>query len=358
MALTHGGEPYLLYNSPTKQRIMINLTYILNKMKVASMAMLLPIIACSCSMMHEDMDGCKQELKLKFKYDKNMKFADAFSSQVKTLSLHAYNKNGEMVFAKTEAVSDIEAAGGYFTLDIKPCVYSLQVWAEGENVYDGSYKYSTKGKAEEGIENLDCKINRDGRKVDHDLNALYHGMMENVDLRMDDYGVKTFNMPLTKNTNNIKVVIQNASGKKLKASDFSFEIDDDNSWLDCYNDNIKEDSITYRPWSQYDGIVGAEKSETQVSAVVAEMTVNRLFANKNPRLKVYNNENGKLVFNIPLVDYALLVKGNYNKAMTDQDYLDRQDEYSFVFFVDDGMNWLSASIFVNSWRVVLQNVDM
>lgn len=337
---------------------MINLTYILNKMKVASMAMLLPIIACSCSMMHEDMGECKQELRLKFKYDKNMKFADAFSSQVKTLSLHAYNKNGEMVFDKTEAVSDIEAAGGYFTLDIKPCVYSLQVWAEGENVYDGSYKYSTKGKAEDGIENLDCKINRDGRKVDHDLNALYHGMMGNVDLRMDDYGVKTFTMPLTKNTNNIKVVIQNASGKKLKASDFSFEIDDDNSWLDCYNDNIKEDSITYRPWSQYDGIVGAEESETQVSAVVAEMTVNRLFANKTPRLKVYNNENGKLVFNIPLVDYALLVKGNYNKDMTDQDYLDRQDEYSFVFFVDDGMNWLSASIFVNSWRVVLQNVDM
>lgn len=64
------------------------------------------------------------------------------------------------------------------------------------------------------------------------------------------------------------------------------------------------------------------------------------------------------MFNIPLVDYALLVKGNYNKDMTDQDYLDRQDEYSFVFFVDDSMNWLSASIFVNSWRVVLQNVDM
>ena len=64
---------------------MINLTYILNKMKVASMAMLLPIIACSCSMMHEDMGECKQELRLKFKYDKNMKFADAFSSQVKTL---------------------------------------------------------------------------------------------------------------------------------------------------------------------------------------------------------------------------------------------------------------------------------
>ena len=88
------------------------------------------------------------------------------------------------------------------------------------------------------------------------------------------------------------------------------------------------------------------------------MTVNRLLASKHPRLKVYNNLNKKLVFSIPLIDYALLVKGNYNKAMTDQEYLDRQDEYSFIFFVDDGMNWLSASIFVNSWRVVLQNVEM
>ena len=331
---------------------------ILNISTIATLALLLTFVVASCSMMHEDMSGCKKELRVRFVYDMNMKFADAFASQVKTVTLHAYNLNGDLVFKKTEKASDIAAAGGYMTLDINPCIYTLQVWAEGENVYDGSYKYSTKGKAEEGIENLDCKINRDGRKVDHDLNALYHGMMENVDLRMDDYGVKTFTMPLTKNTNNIKVVIQNASGKKLKASDFSFEIDDDNSWLDCYNDNIKEDSITYSPWSQYDGIVGAEESETQVSAVVAEMTVNRLFANKNPRLKVYNNENGKLVFNIPLVDYALLVKGNYNKDMTDQDYLDRQDEYSFVFFVDDGMNWLSASIFVNSWRVVLQNVGM
>ena len=331
---------------------------ILNISTIATLALLLTFVVASCSMMHEDMSGCKKELRVRFVYDMNMKFADAFASQVKTVTLHAYNLNGDLVFKKTEKASDIAAAGGYMTLDINPCIYTLQVWAEGENVYDGSYKYSTKGKAEEGIENLDCKINRDGRKVDHDLNALYHGMMGNVDLRMDDYGVKTFTMPLTKNTNNIKVVIQNASGKKLKASDFSFEIDDDNSWLDCYNDNIKEDSITYRPWSQYDGIVGAEESETQVSAVVAEMTVNRLFANKNPRLKVYNNENGKLVFNIPLVDYALLVKGNYNKAMTDQDYLDRQDEYSFVFFVDDGLNWLSASIFVNSWRVVLQNVYM
>ena len=105
-------------------------------------------------------------------------------------------------------------------------------------------------------------------------------------------------------------------------------------------------------------VSSASDASTQVSAVVAEMTVNRLLASKNPRLKVYNNLNNKLVFSIPLIDYALLVKGNYNKAMTDQEYLDRQDDYSFIFFVDDHLDWLNATIYVNSWRVVLQNVEM
>lgn len=178
-------------------------------------------------------------------------------------------------------------------------------------------------------------------------------------MRMEDYGTKTITVPLTKNTNNVKVVIQNTSGKKLKASDFDFKIDDDNGWLAYDNTPVMDDSITYRPWAQHDGSVRAvNEDETQVSAVVAEMTVNRLFATKHPRLKVYNTNNGKMVFNIPLIDYALLVKGNYNKTMTDQEYLDRQDDYNFIFFVDDRLNWLNANIYINSWRVVLQNAEM
>lgn len=29
-----------------------------------------------------------------------------------------------------------------------------------------------------------------------------------------------------------------------------------------------------------------------------------------------------------------------------------------VFFLDNGRNWLATSIFINSWRVVLQNADL
>ena len=88
------------------------------------------------------------------------------------------------------------------------------------------------------------------------------------------------------------------------------------------------------------------------------MTVNRLFTGKNPKLCVLKHETGEKIFQIPLIDYVLLVKGKYNRAMSNQEYLDRQDEYSFIFFLDANNNWLSSHIFINSWRVVLNETEL
>ena len=63
----------------------------------------------------------------------------------------------------------------------------------------------------------------------------------------------------------------------------------------------------------------------------------------------------KVVLSVPIVDYALLVKGYYKRAMDDQEYLDRQDEYNMTFFLDESGDWVSSTIIVNSWRVVLNN---
>ena len=71
-----------------------------------------------------------------------------------------------------------------------------------------------------------------------------------------------------------------------------------------------------------------------------------------------NKETGKPVFSIPLIDYALLVKGFYNRDMDDQEYLDRQDVYDMVFFLDEGDRWLNAYIYINSWKVMLQNSEL
>ena len=74
-------------------------------------------------------------------------------------------------------------------------------------------------------------------------------------------------------------------------------------------------------------------------------------------LHIRNRETGEDVFRIPIADYALLVKGYYRQDMGDQEYLDRQDEYTMTFFLDEG-EWVSSVIYINSWRVVLNNTEL
>ena len=95
-----------------------------------------------------------------------------------------------------------------------------------------------------------------------------------------------------------------------------------------------------------------------MSVALAEFTVGRLVTANNPVLSIYNVKEGTKVLSIPLKDYALLVKGNYNKAMSDQEYLDRQDEYNLTFFLDEYGHWASSRIVINSWHLVLQNSDL
>ena len=69
-------------------------------------------------------------------------------------------------------------------------------------------------------------------------------------------------------------------------------------------------------------------------------------------LTITNKAENKVVLSIPVIDYALLVKGYENASLSDQEYLDRQDEYNMTFFLDEGGRWISAVIIINDWRIV------
>lgn len=171
---------------------------------------------------------------------------------------------------------------------------------------------------------------------------------------------KTVTVKLTKDTNHFKIILQQLSGKSLKAEDFDFSITDNNGYLDYDNTLLADDELTYPAWSKYEGEAGVNENtgvQTSVSAALAELTTNRLVKGHQMRLHVYEHSTGRSIINIPLIDYALLVKGNYQSRMDDQEYLDRQDSYSLVFFLDEKANWLATTIYINSWRVVLNNSD-
>ena len=59
-----------------------------------------PWILTSCDMFHEDLPECR--LFVKFKYDYNMLFTDAFHTQVDKVELYVFDKDGKFLFSQVE----------------------------------------------------------------------------------------------------------------------------------------------------------------------------------------------------------------------------------------------------------------
>ena len=217
---------------------------------------------------------------------------------------------------------------------------------------------------------LTCTLDRQhdtGNKafVTEDLDRLFYGWLPKQTFAGTE-GTYTYTVPLVKNTNNVRVVLQHLSGEAVDKDKFVFTITDTNGSMDWDNTLLPDELVTFYAWHTDAGEVGMDTrseavrstSRAAFSAAIAELTVPRLVKGQETRLTVSNKETGKTVFSIPLIDYALLVKGFYHRNMDDQEYLDRQDMHDMVFFLDEDDHWLDTYIYINSWKVVLQNSEL
>lgn len=326
--------------------------------------MLLMFALCSCnSLIYEYEGDCNYYIH--FKYDYNMKWADAFSHEVRGVSLYVLDKDGNILLHKIENGEELAREGYCMALDIEPGEYDFIAWAgveEPESFFIPDGKNKTELTA-----TLVREHEKDGSAhIYTDIDRLYYGSLENVLLEDNHH----FTMPLMKDTNNLRIILQHLSGEPVPEDMFTYSIVDDNGSLDWDNSVLADETITYHAWHVGSGTAVTEpESHTQNAAVkvqstfstaLAEFTVSRLMADHAPktRLVVRRAEDGEEIININLIDALLLVKGYYNRDMSDQEYLDRNDEYSLTFFLDEGFRWMNSYIYINSWRVVLQNTSL
>ena len=319
----------------------------------------------SCNVLTEEEQDCA--VYVRFKYDMNMKFADAFQNAVNSVTLYAFDKNGVLAFQKTEEGDLLKQDGYRMRLDgishSDKAEYDFITWAGEPDNESFIIPLLTVGKSTK--DDLYCQLKRaEGGIVNDDLEALFHGQANDLNFgraatsKMDDVVV-----PLVKNTNNIRIVLQHLSGKPVDVENFNFTITDENGLMKYDNSLMKDEVLTYQAWRTDDGKAGlgdqVENVEgvTEINVAIAELTVARLMTTERPILTITNAE-GKKVLSIPLVDYALLVKGYYNRDMSDQEYLDRQDEYALTFFLDEADEWIASTIIINSWKVVLRDLDL
>lgn len=329
---------------------------------------LLAVAACgtmlaSCNNILDNGYGdCTVEYRVKFKYDYNMKKADAFANEVKSVTLYAFDDEGKFVYQRTEQ-GDMLAVQDYsMPVEVEPGDYHLVSWAglEGESSF--AVPVLTEGVST--IDELKCRMNRiygratDGSAiVNENLAPLFHGEVEKQSFsRAGKEQVIT--VPLVKNTNTIRVILQQISDKKVDVSKFEFAITDDNGLMNYDNGLLEDETLTYYPWYTAQGSTNrsatgraeGDTEDTELSVAVAQITIGRLVVENHPKLTITNRETEQVVLSIPLIDYLVMTEAEGHN-MSNQEYLDRQDEYNMTFFLGPDMSWIKTQIIINGWIV-------
>ena len=313
--------------------------------------------------------------RVRFRYDRNLKFADAFASEVESVTLCLFDEQGRIVWRKTEQGEALKAEGYAMEVDVAPGTYDLVAWCGCTDRNSFAIPAGPVRK-QEWTATLNRDRASDGAFVREDLDRLYHGYLPAQLFAKAEEGVFTYTMPLTKDTNNVRVVLQQLSGEAMARDRFTFRITAENGRMDWNNELLSDEPITYYAWHQQSGTAGVDVPDmpgtiTSLSAVVAELTTARLTVRDRTRaagddfpderrmyLTVSDNDTQRVVARVPLVDYALMVKGENRRDMDDQEFLDRMDEYNLVFVLDANMRWVSMSVNIHSWKLVFHNKEI
>lgn len=338
------------------------------RIKAAATVLLPALLVGSCDKAFNEREGiCETSYSVRFTDSYNLKYADAFASEVKSVSLYLFTPEGRFVRSWSDSGPALGKDGYLMKLDgAEPGRYRAVVW--GGLAGHRSFSVPEMKPGESSISELTCRMaRRDSSKtgwgtVSENLNspsALFHGIRDiNIP---DDYRDNKDTIALVKNTNTIRIVLQELNpAEDSPEIKYKVSITDVNGLMAHDNAVMADDSLAYNPWATQSGtaaLINGEKGRTFVS----EMTIGRIMAEGHrPVLTVTTPAEDakggtKTVLSIPLKDYLLLVKGmeDKRKRMPDQEYLDRQDEWNLTFFVNGG-RWQKVQILINGWVLKVQ----
>lgn len=152
-------------------------------------------------------------------------------------------------------------------------------------------------------------------------------------------------------------------GVIVEVDKFEFMIIDDNGLMN-YDNKLLEDEILiyYFYYCMQGGMdmgicVDGDVEDSNISVVIVQIIVGCLVVENNFCFIIINKEIGEFVFFILLVKYLLFIEVE-GYEMINQEYLDCQDEYNMIFFLDESMKWINISIIINDWVVCFNELDM
>lgn len=325
------------------------------------LGLLLAAGSISCSTIFTDQTDCPRGVSLRFVYDHNMEYVNSFHTQAHCATVYVFDEEGRFVTRHEETGDHLRDESWRMTFDLEPGNYKLIAYSglacEGSS-FTPTEMMPSKASGSHMSE-LAVTLDHDSFVSDEALHDLYygnHGEPLSLTVLPDDYVEETVN--LIKNTNNIRIVLQQMNGEQITADEFEFSITDDNTHMNVDNNIVSKGQITYLPWTKGETVVGvAEDGNTPVTAAFAEFSTSRLTTETSPRLAVFSKERNEDIINIPLNTYLLLLKSQLYDKMSAQEYLDRESMWTIAFFLDSGNRWINTHIIVNDWTIRINDSE-
>lgn len=348
------------------------------------------------SCMKDDLTNCPApKVSLKFDYTYNVENADAFSQEVKNLNVYVFDKNGKYFDTYTQSADKFETGHSMDITDLQEGKYTFVCLArdkkptgsraDGDDEMEFSFTQLTPGVStindlQEEMGKKDGEASVNNKK----FTALYTAQTS-LDFRgnQDTYG----NLSLMKCTKTYRIVMlpYDNDQEGFVAENFDVRIKGSAALLDYKGDKVKDaygvelnKPITYVPYNEK--LVVNSSGNTQVEgeeidkALVYDLSSSRMFERKNDvstrntesteyddkRIVITDKRTGKVIFNHSLPWFLALCGERTDKGWEDQEYLDRQDHYTLVFYVPSpGTDYhMDARIKVNGWVLNLQNTDL
>lgn len=342
-------------------------------------ALLFCVAASSCSKLIFEYEGdCKAHYMVKFRYDRNLKSADAFASEVKSVVLYVIDPStGKVIHIQRESGEALAKADYRMELLLEKGSYDLLAWCD-----NGMGKDFVVPEAKEKT-GLKCSLKTktdaaSGRAyIDSFLDGLYHGHLEGVEFTADE-GTTVAEMSLTKNTKTVRLTMQQIADMPMSKENYDFFITDDSGDMDWDNALMPGGkTVDFRAWSVREGSVTVKATSDQRSIIMTEFSTGRwVERGHNPVLVVkrkngrpggrapenggddYDEDGTKVIFSAPLIQWALLLRGQASDVWDSQEFLDRQDEFNMALFLNGDDVWEYVQINVLGYKLVIQNREL
>lgn len=321
---------------------------------------LLALSACNDSFLYDGEGNCEKHYFVEYVFDMNMQYADAFASKVNSVSLYIFDEEtGRLEAVYNESGDALKQPGYKMEIEVLPGKYELVAWCGLE----GNEGHFTLPDDIEVREDAHCTMGRErdseGNALQNNfLHPLFHGRIS-AEFPETESGEYTVTIPLVKDTNNINLSLQHVGGQSLTSDMFTVTMTEGNGHMAHDNTLIDDEDVIYSPWHVTDGNVDisgsrAEGEDTPLNFFKAEISTARLLADRSPRINIVDNATGNTVYSIPIIKWALQLRSEQHSGMEAQEYLDREDEYNVMLYLDnkEDKGWIAASIFINGWRVV------